>query len=145
MSDRIAPLHFTKTVQGFVPVSTAAREFHAKTKIGQRVELKGRRPRNAAHHRKLFALLALLADNRDEISSADDALLGLKAVLGYGSWKLLHPKAEREVFVPDSIAFENMAQDEFEAFYEQAIAAVRRWWLPVADNDLREAIEAFAA
>lgn len=145
MADRLAPQHYTKTVSGFVPVSAAARAFHAKTKIGQRVELKSRRPRNPGHHRKLFALLGLLADNREEFANTDDALLGLKAVLGHGSWKKLHPKAEREVFVPDSIAFENMGQDEFNAFYDLAIAAVQRWWLPVADNDLREAVEAFAA
>lgn len=142
---RTAPVHFVKTASGFVPRSQAAREFHAKAKLGQVVELKGRRPRNPAHHRKLFALLGLLADNREEFASTDDALLGLKAVLGHGTWKKLHPKAEREVFVPDSIAFENMAQDEFEAFYEQAIAAVKRWWLPVNDDELREALEAFAA
>jgi len=142
---KTAPLHFVKSPAGFVPKSQAAREFHSKTKLGQVVELKGRRPRNPAHHRKLFALLGLLADNREEFANTDDALLGLKAVLGHGTWKKLHPKAEREVFVPDSIAFENMAQEEFEAFYEQAIIAVRRWWLPVNDDELREAINAFAA
>lgn len=140
-----APPHYQKTVAGFVPVSTAAREFHAKTKLGQTVDLRGRRPRNPAHHRKLFALLSILADNRDEFASTEDALLGLKAVLGHGTWKKLHPKAEREVFVPDSIAFENLSQDEFNAFYEAAIAAVLRWWLPTEESELREAIVAFAA
>ncbi len=142
---KIAPDHYQKTVGGFIPVTVDAKAFHSRTKLGQVVELKGRRPRNPAHHRKLFALLGLLADNRDEFSSAEDALLGLKAVLGHGEWKKLHPKAEREVFVPSSIAFENMAQDEFEAFYEQAIAAVKRWWLPVSDDELREALEEFAS
>jgi hypothetical protein len=141
----VKPFHFIKTAAGFIPKSQAAREFHAKTKLGATVELKGRRPRNPGHHRKLFALLSLLADNREEFSSTEDALLGLKAVLGYGTWKKLHPKAEREVFVPDSIAFENMPQDEFNEFYEAAVAAVIRWWLPVNDNELREAIEEFAA
>jgi len=145
MANHNAPHHFRKTAAGFIPVSQAAREFHAKTKLGQTVDLRGRRPRNPAHHRKLFALLGLLADNREEFTSTDDALLGLKAVLGYGEWKKLHPKAEREVFVPSSIAFENMGQDEFEDFYDLAIAAVRRWWLPVSNDDLREAIEEFAA
>jgi hypothetical protein len=142
---RSAPSHYQKTVAGFVPVSNEARQFHARTKLGKVVDLRGRRPRNPGHHRKLFALLGLLADNREEFGSTEDALLGLKAVLGHGCWKRLHPKAEREVFVPDSIAYENMSQDEFEAFYEMAIAAVKRWWLPVDDAELREAIEAFSA
>jgi hypothetical protein len=142
---RIAPLHYRKTAAGFVPVSQAAREFHAKSKLGQIVELKGRRPRNPVHHRKLFALLGLLADNCEEFADAEDALAGVKAVLGRGQWKKLHPKAEREVFRPESIAFDAMGQDEFDEFYNAAIAAVRRWWLPVEDGELREAIEAFAA
>jgi hypothetical protein len=47
--------------------------------------------------------------------------------------------------VPSSIAFENMGQDEFNAFYESAIAAVRRWWLSVEESELKEAVEGFAA
>jgi len=139
------PQHYQKTVAGFIPVSRSARDFHAKTGLGKTVELKARRPRNAAHHRKLFALLGILAENVDEFANTKDALLGLKAVLGHGEWKKLHPKAEREVFIPDSISFENLAQAEFNEFYDAAIAAVRRWWLPVADGELREAIESFSA
>lgn len=140
----IAPQHYRKTLTGFVPVSRAARDFHAKTKPDKLVELKGRRPRNAAHHRKLFALLSIVADNSEDFTSVEDVLIGVKAALGYGRW--VQPKgATREIFVPDSIAFENLPQDEFEAFYEQAVAAVKRWWLPADDADLREAVEGFAA
>ena len=140
-----APQHYVKTAAGFVPKSQAARDFHAKAKLGQTVELRGRKPRNPGHHRKLFALLNLMVDNTEQFSNTKDALIGLKAVLGHGEWKRLHPKAEREIFIPNSIAYENMAQDEFNEFYDAAIAAVIRWWLPVNDNDLREAVEAFAA
>jgi hypothetical protein len=140
-----APHHYRKTLTGFEPVSNAARQFHASTKLGKIADLRGRRPRNPGHHRKLFALLSLLVDNTECFASTEDALLGLKAVLGHGQWKKLHPRAEREVFVPDSIAYENMSQDEFDVFYDAALAAVRRWWLPVNDNELRLAIEEFAA
>lgn len=142
---RIAPHHVRKTVQGWVPVSAAAREFHAKTKLDQIVEVKERRPRNPQHHKKLFALLGVLVDNTDDFADTDDALLGIKAVLGRGTWRKLHPRAEREVFRPESIAFDAMDQVEFEAFYDAAVAAVRRWWLPVGDDELREAVEGFAA
>lgn len=144
MADRSAPLHFVKTAAGFVPKSAAAREFHAKTKLGQTVELKGRRPRNPAHHRKLFALLGLVVDNTDFFANVDDALIALKAALGRGRWVKLEGTT-KELFYPDSIAFDAMSQDEFEPFYESAVAAVRRWWLPVGNGDLAEAVEAFAA
>lgn len=142
---RSAPDHYVKTASGFQPVSEEARQFHAKTKLGQIVELKGRRPRNPKHHAKLFALLNILVQNTEEFADTEDALVGVKAVLGRGTWKKLHPKAEREVFRPESIAFDAMGQDEFNEFYTAAIAAVRRWWLPVNDDELREAVEAFAA
>lgn len=141
---RAAPLHYVKTPAGFVPKSQAAREFHAKTKLGQVVELRSRRPRNPAHHRKLFALLGLVVDNTELFANVDDALIALKAALGRGRWQHIEGTS-REIFYPDSIAFDAMSQDEFEPFYDAAVAAVRRWWLPVNDDELREAVEAFAA
>jgi hypothetical protein len=144
MADRAAPLHFVKTASGFVPKSQAARDFHAKTKLGQAVVLKGRRPRNPQHHRKMFALLSLVRDNSEQFQSTEDVLIAVKAATGRGRWVML-PGATKEIFIPDSIAFDAMSQDEFEPFYEAAVAAVRRWWLPVNDDELREAVEAFAA
>lgn len=140
---REGPQLYIRTLEGFAPKSESARAFHAGSKLGQTVLLNGRRPRNAGHHRKLFALLKLMVDNTEDFANTTDALLGLKAVLGYGQWKKLHKDASREIFIPDSIAFENMGQDEFQRFYDSAVAAIRRWWIPVEDAELREAVEAF--
>jgi hypothetical protein len=139
-----APFHFQKTAAGFVPKSNAARDFHARTKLGQTVELKGRRPRNPAHHRKLFALLNILVDNTEHFANTEDALLAVKAATGLGRWMKVEG-ATRELFYPDSIAFDAMPQAEFAEFYEKAVAAVIRWWLPVSDAEIREAVESFAA
>jgi hypothetical protein len=144
MADRAAPNHVRKTLSGWEPVSAAAREFHAKTKLGQVVDVRSRRPRNPGHHRKLFALLALVVDNTELFANTDDALVGLKAVMGRGRWERIKGTT-KDMFYPESIAFDAMSQDDFEPFYDAALAAVQRWWLPVADNDLREAVEAFAA
>lgn len=141
---RIAPHHARKTVQGWQPVSNAAREFWSKTKLGQVVEFRARRPRNPGHHRKLFALLGLVVDNTDLFANADDALTGLKAIMGFGRWQRLKGTS-KDLFYPDSIAFDAMGQDEFNEFYDTAVAAVRRWWLPVGDDELRQAVEDFAA
>lgn len=138
------PVHFIKTAAGFVPKSEAARDFHAKTKLGQVVELRARRPRNPGHHRKLFALLGLVVDNTELFANTEDALVGLKAVMGRGRWVRIDGTT-KDLFYPESIAFDAMSQDEFETFYTAAVAAVQRWWLPVNDNELREAVEAFAA
>ena len=141
---KLAPAHYLKTLSGFIPVSAAAREFHAKCKVGKAVELKGRRPRNPQHHRKLFALLGIVADNNEQFSGPEDVLVAIKAATGHGRWLKLEG-ATREVFMPDSIAFDAMDQAEFEQFYAAAVAAVRRWWLPVDDAELAEAVEGFNA
>lgn len=141
---KAAPQHYAKTLSGFIPMSAAAREFHASCRIGKPVELKGRRPRNPDHHRKFFALLGLVAENNEQFSGPEDVLVAVKAATGHGRWLKLEG-ATREVFMPDSISFSAMSQDEFNAFYEAAVAAVIRWWLPVGREDLEEAINAFAA
>lgn len=141
---RSAPFHYQKTVAGFVPMSAAAREFHTKTRLGQTIILNGRRPRNPKHHRKLFALLGLVVDNTELFANTDDALIALKAVLGRGHWDT--PKwASKAIFYPESIAFDAMSQDEFEPFYEAAVAAVIRWWLPVEKDEIHAAVQEFAA
>lgn len=144
MTARCAPFHVRKTLQGWLPVSAAAREFHAATKLGQVCEMKGRRPRNPGHHRKLFALLGLIVANTELFTNADDALVGLKAITGHGRWERIEGTS-KDIFYPDSIAFDAMGQDEFNAFYDQAVAAIRRWWLPVGDDELKAAVEEFAA
>lgn len=140
----IAPHHVRKTITGWQPISTAAREFHAKTKLGQIVEMQARRPRNPGHHRKAFALFSIVADNCEQFSNAEDVLTAVKAALGMGRWLEL-AGASRPIFMPDSISFSAMDQTEFEAFYKAAVAAIQRWWLPVEDTELRHAVEEFAA
>lgn len=140
----IAPQHYIKTLTGFQPVSEAARQFHARTKMGKPIELKGRRPRNPQHHAKFFALLGIVADNCEQFAGPEDVLVAVKAALGRGRWLELQG-ASRPIFMPDSISFSSMGQDEFEAFYDSAVAAIKRFWLPVNDDELREAVEAFAA
>ena len=112
--------------------------------MGQIVEMVGRRPRHPAHHKKFFAMIGLVADNCEQFSGPDDVLLAIKAATGRGRWIEL-AGTSKPLFAPDSISFSAMSQDDFEAFYDAAIAAVRRWWLPVGDSEFREAVEAFAA
>ena len=145
MADKLAPTHYRKTLSGFEPVSEAAREWHGKTKLGQTVELKGRRPRNPAHHRKLFSLLKLLVDNTEQFANTDHALMAVKAATGHGGWSKPHPKATREMFYPESIAFDAMDQTAFEDFYDKSIDAVIKYWLPVEKDELRRAVEEYAA
>ena len=105
-----------------VPHCPDAEEWLKKTKLDQGVLLDPRRPRNIQHHRKLFALLNLAVDNwPTEITTG--ALLGLiKIKTGHADPV---ESADGNIhFIPRSINFESMGQDEFEPFYEKAVQLI---------------------
>lgn len=117
-----------KTMMGgtfcLVPDCIDAEKWLTKTKINQGVLIDPRRPRNINHHRKLFALLNLASDNWPEDSRQDamttTKLLGLiKIKAGYADPIV---DAQGNVhYLPRSINFESMGQDEFDPFYNSAI------------------------
>lgn len=90
-------------------------------------------PRNGAHHRKLFALLQLIAENSETYNTAEKALVGVK--LAAGLFDLMaHPVTGEIIQIPKSISFEAMGQEEFETFYSNAIDAVLQHILPQLDR-----------
>ncbi len=104
-----------------VPYCRDADEWLQKTKLDQGVLIDPRRPRNIRHHRKLFALLNLAVDNwPTDITTT--ALLGLiKIKTGYAD-----PVEAKDgiYWIPRSINFESMDQDEFIPFYEKAVQLI---------------------
>ncbi len=92
------------------------------------------RPRHGAHHRKLFALLALVADNSETYDTTEKALVAVKLVTGYAD-PVIDPITGELIQVPRSIAYESMEQDDFDRFYEAAIDGVLRHILPQLDRE----------
>ncbi len=90
-------------------------------------------PRHGAHHRKLFALLALVADNSETYDTTEKALVAIKLVTGYAD-PVIDPRTGELTQVPQSIAYDSMDQDEFDRFYQAAIDGVLRFILPGMDE-----------
>lgn len=90
-------------------------------------------PRNGAHHRKLFALLQLIAENSETYNTAEKALVGVKLAAGLFDL-MVNPVTGEIVPVPQSISFESMGQEEFETFYSNAVDAVLQHILPQLDR-----------
>ena len=91
-------------------------------------------PRNGAHHRKFFALLQLIAENSETYNTTEKALVGVK--LAAGLFDLMaHPATGEIIQVPRSVSFEAMGQEDFEAFYTNAIDAVLQHILPHLDRE----------
>lgn len=100
-----------------------ARMLKLKSKPGQWLRIEFSTPRHLKHHRKLFALLQLIAENSEVYDSAEKALVAVKLCTGYAD-PLIHPETGEVLMLPRSIAFENMGQDDFEVFYDAALKAV---------------------
>ncbi len=130
---------FRRTLEGFSPADNEAGEWHHKTKLGALVELKGNRPRNPQHHRKFFALMNIVVDNSDDFDTVEQFRFVLMATLQRGKW-IEVKNASRAMFIPDSISFKSMKQEEFDKFYNDASNAILKHFLPVDRQDLQDMI-----
>jgi hypothetical protein len=100
---------------------------------GTWLRLEWKRPRHGKHHRKLFALLALVADNSETYDTTEKALVAVKLVTGHAD-PFIDPSTGELMQLPRSIAYDAMEQDEFDRFYELAIDGVLRHILPGMDE-----------
>lgn len=90
-------------------------------------------PRNGRHHRKLMALLQLVAENSETYNSVEKALVAVKLVTGHFDL-MTNPKTGEIIQVPKSVSYEAMDQDAFETFYSAAIDGVLQHILPQMDE-----------
>ena len=103
------------------------------TKPGTYLRIESTRPRNGAHHKKLFALLQLVAENSETYDTVEKALVAIKLVSGYTD-PFIDPISGKLTQMPKSIAYESMDQDEFDKFYQAAIDGVLSYILPQFDS-----------
>lgn len=123
------------------PLSAEAIEAMAN---GEQVIATLRRARNPKHHRKMFALLTLIARNSEDYLDAEDLLDDIKIRIGYCR-TLTRPNGTT-LTRTRSVSFANMAQDKFEAFYNKAMVCVLTEILPGLDRrDLEREVEAVLA
>lgn len=98
-------------------------------KPGTFLRMEWAKPRNGKHHRKLFALLTLVAENSETYDTTAKALVAIKLVTGHYE-PFIDPKTGELMQLPKSIAYDAMDQDEFDEFYSAAIDGVLRYILP---------------
>ncbi|PLC06383.1 hypothetical protein CY658_04940 [Variovorax sp. RO1] len=90
-------------------------------------------PRNGRHHRKLMALLQLVAENSETYNTVEKALVAVKLVTGHFDL-MADPKTGEIVQVPKSVSYEAMDQEGFDVFYSAAIDGVLQHILPQMDE-----------
>lgn len=111
---------FIRRPQGFVPADIMAEDAMNKVAVGSTVMLTVRRPRNPAHHRKLFALFSVVLEQTDRWADSTVLLEDLKLATGLFETRV-SALTGMPYPVPASISFAAMSQDRFEAWYAKAI------------------------
>lgn len=116
MSDRYLYRH---TFDGLRPFNDKAQEWMEKCKLGDVVELKPTKVRNGKFHRLFFAILQLISENSNPHISPAAALHFAKLATGTGE-TVTDSRGESH-FIPGSISFASMGQEEFDEFVQTAI------------------------
>lgn len=75
--------------------------------------------RNIGHHRKAFALLQMVFENQDIYDNIEDLLVEFK--LKSGHYREHITTKGKLIYVPKSLAFENLDQTAFEEIYSKFI------------------------
>lgn len=86
------------------------------------------RARSVKQHRLYWAMLKIVAENTDQGLNKDDLHEWMKLRLGY-SKPVLQRNGEI-VYVPGSIAFEEMDQTEFDGFFRKAVDMITEHIIP---------------
>lgn len=133
---------FRRRGKTLIPVDDQGLELLQSIRDGRDVMVSVKVARNPKHHRLLFAMLNLIVERTGKFSATDEALTALKVACG-----LVDPYIDSEsgktFFVPRSIAFESMPQDDFRAFFDRSVfVALQRWFPPgTSEQDLRAEID----
>lgn len=102
-------------------------------KPGTCLRMEWSRPRNGPQHRRLFALLQVVAENSEIYDTREKALVAVKLAAGYCD-DAIDPRTGKTVPIVQSIRYEAMDQQTFERFYTAAVDAVRQRILPAMDR-----------
>lgn len=110
-----------------IPTDNNSRDYvRDKIPIGRPIRASLKKARNYKHHRKFFALLRIVMDNTEAFSSQEELLDWLKLKVGWVRTREISTKSGEKmtVYIPRSISFDDMDQDQFEAFYDRAVSKI---------------------
>jgi len=129
-------LLFQRSQAGLVPACEEAREWLAKKKLGSPVFVEARETRNAAFHRKFFALIDLAFDYWSEdthpLEYKGEAVLPDRerfrkdvTILAGFYTPVVNIKGEVRL-EPESLKFSNMTEERFGELYQAVINVLLR-------------------
>lgn len=137
----MAEYYLTKRLNALVPSDPKTAELIAALPHGATVRAVVTKPRNPAHHRLLWALLAKVVEAGANFESADALLFYLKVRLGHCD--IVQGTKGHKYPMPRSISFASMDQQAFKRFYEAAVRVIVTEVLPgVTESELTQEVNA---
>jgi hypothetical protein len=114
-------IYLRNTLTGLIPLYPMDHDEKRKLKLGKDYLAKITLPRNLGFHKKFFALFNIAYQNSrlDMSEKAYRHYLTIKA--GYYT---AYQTPKGVYYEPDSISFDSMEQDDFEAFYQRFLDKV---------------------
>jgi hypothetical protein len=124
------------------PADEAGAEVLRKIANGKFVTVEVKQSRNLQHHRLFWALMTTVWNNleHDRYPTVEDFAGAVKICLGLRT-RIELPNGTIG-FIPGSIAFHNMDQVAFSAFYDRVCDLIAEHFLPgVSSDELRREVE----
>lgn len=127
-----------------VPVDEVGRQ-RLKKLEGKRVKVDAKVPRSGPHHRLFWALATTVWQTLPESQQlrypdVESLVAALKIIAGHRQL-IVFPDGTQG-YVPKSIAYDRMGQEEFSAFFEKCVDFICRSVLPnVSRDDLKREIQ----
>lgn len=116
-------IYLERRGDGLFPADRVSQEKLHKVPAGRPILCRTHSPRNGKHHRLLWAVAQLVAENNEEWTTAEAVVEQLK--YGTGHTEEARFKLPGGMWIsqmkPKSIAYESMAQDEFSEWFERAM------------------------
>ena len=109
-----------------------------KLKEGETLKLTYKKVRNGTYHSKFFSMINLVFENQDKYDVMEDFLTEVK--LRSGHYKTHVTLKGKMIYIPKSIAFDEMDQFDFEKFYEKAINVCLKHFVAIDNQTLIDAV-----
>ena len=112
-------LRFVVSGTNLVPADEETHNEMQKWRSGETVHADFKRMRNPQFHRKFFSLCKTVFDSQEHFEDFDIFRKWLTMKCGF--FDTVVTPANATIFLPQSISFGKMSQDEFEKLYSKAI------------------------
>lgn len=115
-------LNLIRKDNGLIPIDDASVEAVKSLRIGDEIHVDYKPRRNYKNHKRFFNMLQGVVRNSDHYKTVDNLLDIIK--LKTGHFEIVVSHDGRQNYIPKSIAFHSMNEEEFKEFFSSAIDVV---------------------